>query len=121
MPEPSPRDQEVSYIAGVHSSSKVTQEGKDRVQRPGKLRRFTPLPFTSLSLIRAPELNGAPPDAPFPHLRPGPRTLPALPLILQPAVIVWARIHLQYQLHGEPCPARGLRGSRAALSCPGEG
>lgn len=58
------------------------------------------------------------PTHPSPTPRSAPRTLPALPLILQPAVIVWARIHLQYQLHGEPCPARGLRGSRAALSCP---
>lgn len=109
----------VLYSTQSCISSKVTQEKKDRVQLPGKPRRLAPLSSTSLSLNRAPELNGAPPDdSPFPHLRPGPRTLPALPLILQPAVIVWARIHLQYQLHGEPCPARGLRGSRAALSCP---
>lgn len=49
---------------------------------------------------------------------PVPAPLPALPLILQPAVIVWARIHLQHQLHGEPCPARGLQSPGAALSCP---
>lgn len=53
-----------------------------------------------------------------PSPTPVPKALPALPLILQPAVIVWARIHLQHQLHGEPCPAGGLRGPRAVLSCP---
>ena len=53
-----------------------------------------------------------------PSPTPVPKPLPALPLILQPAVIVWARIHLQHQLHGEPCPAGGLRGPRAVLSCP---
>lgn len=54
----------------------------------------------------------------FPSPTPVPTPLPALPLILQPAVIVWAGIHLQHQLHGEPSPAGGLRGPGAALSCP---
>lgn len=86
-------------------------------QTPGEPRRPrpSPLPFTSVR----PETQNSielPPNFPPPHRLPAP--LPALPLIFQPAVIVWARIHLQHQLHGEPCPARGLRGPRAALSCP---
>ena len=85
-------------------------------------------------MVSAPGVGGTPPPLASPHQTetqskrsrpraspspmPVPKPLPALPLILQPAVIVWARIHLQHQLHGEPCPAGGLRGPRAVLSCP---
>lgn len=86
-------------------------------QPPGSLGGPHSRPLASVRPNRAPELHGAAPQVtPLPHRPLCP--LPALPLILQPAVIVWAGIHLQHQLHGEPCPAGGLQGPRATLSCP---
>lgn len=72
------------------------------------------------SLTSVPQKGtGAHRRAPIPPTAPSqPQPLPVLPPVFQPAVIVWARIHLQHHLHGEPSPAWGLRGPRAALSCP---
>lgn len=85
---------------------------------PGEPRRPKPsASHLSQPQTETPSSMELPPPQTSP-LPPVPTPLPVLPLILQPAVIVWARIHLQEELHGEPCPARGLRGPRTALSCP---